>query len=596
MDKLSLNNLIQDNTYMKDYLVYQMMNEFGVNSPLCSYVYITVNGEDWGLYLAVEGVEESFLTRNYSSNYGELYKPDSLSMNQQGGMDTDMSQRPNGGEMPEGFDMPQMPSGGMPNGEVPEGFDMPQMPSGGMPNGEVPEGFDMSQMPSGGMPNGEVPESVDMSQMPSGGMPNGEVPEGVDMPQIPSGGMPNGEVPDNVDVSQMPNRGQMAGGMGSNDVKLQYIDDDPESYSNIFDNAKTDVSETDKNRLIDSLQKLSNGEDLENIVDIEQVIRYFVVHNFVCNSDSYTGTMIHNYYLYEENGKMSMIPWDYNLAFGSFQGSQDATSAINEPIDSPVSSGNMSDRPMIAWIFENEEYTQMYHTYFKEFIEMYDTNGRLSEIITGTKALIASYVEKDPTKFCSYEEFEIGVETLEQFCLLRAESVEGQLDGTIGSTTTAQNENKDACIDGSNINLSALGTMGNGRGFDGRFSSQNNESSENDFGNKESMKNEMNFEKVPSNSSIENTENDTTEDTSLNNRENMNPGNRNDGEENTTENEKKDIFSSNRVPKDFSNFENKGDFSNQRNSASINIENFVLLGVSFVIMIIGLVIAKKYKR
>ena len=64
LDKLCLNNIIQDNTYMKDYLTYQMMNAFGVSAPLCSFVYLTVNGEDWGLYLAVEGVEEAFLERN----------------------------------------------------------------------------------------------------------------------------------------------------------------------------------------------------------------------------------------------------------------------------------------------------------------------------------------------------------------------------------------------------------------------------------------------------------------------------------------------------------------------------------------------------
>lgn len=43
-------------------------------------IYITVNGEEWGLYLAVEGVEESFLQRNYGKDYGELYKPDSTNM------------------------------------------------------------------------------------------------------------------------------------------------------------------------------------------------------------------------------------------------------------------------------------------------------------------------------------------------------------------------------------------------------------------------------------------------------------------------------------------------------------------------------------
>ena len=77
LDKLSLNNLIQDNTCMKDYLVYRLMGDFGVAAPLCSYAWVTVNGEDWGLYLAVEGIEDSFLARNYGQNAGALYKPDS---------------------------------------------------------------------------------------------------------------------------------------------------------------------------------------------------------------------------------------------------------------------------------------------------------------------------------------------------------------------------------------------------------------------------------------------------------------------------------------------------------------------------------------
>ncbi|MBQ7600579.1 MAG: CotH kinase family protein, partial [Lachnospiraceae bacterium] len=79
LDKLCLNNLIQDNTMMKDYVVYRIMSDFGVGSPLCSFAYLKVNGENWGLYLALEGVEDSFLQRNYGSEAGDLYKPDSLS-------------------------------------------------------------------------------------------------------------------------------------------------------------------------------------------------------------------------------------------------------------------------------------------------------------------------------------------------------------------------------------------------------------------------------------------------------------------------------------------------------------------------------------
>ena len=136
--------------------------------------------------------------------------------------------------------------------------------------------------------------------------------------------------------------GGFGGGNGSSDVKLQYIDDDPESYQNIFGNAKTDVSSNDEAWLIESLKKLSSYEDLEDVLDMDAVLRYFVVHNFVVNGDSYTGSMIHNYYLYEQDGKLSMLPWDYNLAFGSFQGN-DATNSVNDPIDDVL-----SDRPMQA--------------------------------------------------------------------------------------------------------------------------------------------------------------------------------------------------------------------------------------------------------
>ena len=136
--------------------------------------------------------------------------------------------------------------------------------------------------------------------------------------------------------------GGFGGGNGSDDVKLQYIDDDANSYPNIFDNAKTDVSGKDEKRLIESLRKLSSYEDLEDVLDMDAVLRYFVVHNFVVNGDSYTGSMIHNYYLYEQDGKLSMLPWDYNLAFGGFHGNN-ATSSVNDPIDDVL-----SDRPMQA--------------------------------------------------------------------------------------------------------------------------------------------------------------------------------------------------------------------------------------------------------
>ena len=187
-----------------------------------------------------------------------------------------------------------------------------------------------------------------------------------------------------------------------------------------------------------------------------------VVHNFLVNGDSYTGSMIHNYYLYEEDGLLSMIPWDYNLAYGSFQG-QDADAAVNDPIDTPLSiTEDSDDRPMFSWITSCDEYTEMYH--YADFLEQFYTSGYLQDIIESTYDMISEYVEKDPTKFCTTEEFETAVETMKTFVELRCQSISGQLDGTIGSTDAEQEENPDALIDASSINLSDMGSMGGGMG------------------------------------------------------------------------------------------------------------------------------------
>ena len=59
---------------MKDYLAYTLMKDFGVDAPLCSFADITVNGEEWGLYLAVESIEEAFLRRNYGRREQKLFQ------------------------------------------------------------------------------------------------------------------------------------------------------------------------------------------------------------------------------------------------------------------------------------------------------------------------------------------------------------------------------------------------------------------------------------------------------------------------------------------------------------------------------------------
>ena len=146
LDKFSLDASFQDNSRLKAYIAYDMMRFMGVPSPLCSFVWVEVNGEPWGLFTAIEEPEEAFARRNFGSSHGKLYKPDYRSL-----------------------------------------------------------------------------------------------------------------ADENADIA------------------LKYVGDDPESYDNIFRNAKFKITDDDKARLISALRVLSTGENLDTAVDIDEVLRYFAV-------------------------------------------------------------------------------------------------------------------------------------------------------------------------------------------------------------------------------------------------------------------------------------------------------------------------------
>lgn len=333
LDKFSLDASFQDNSYMKTWLAYDMMNSMDVPVPLTSYAWVRVNGEDWGLFLAVEEPEEAFARRNFGENYGQFYKPDYKSLQAENA-----------------------------------------------------------------------------------------------------------------------------------DVALRYTDDDFKSYDNIFRQAKFPVSEEDKKRLIEALRVLSEGGDLESAVNVDEVLRYFTVQVFVVNMDSYLGRTGHNYFLYEEEGRISILPWDYNLAFATYalgmpNPVRDATVLVNMPINTPASGEVMKNRPLYHNLMKNPDYYAKYHDYFKQFLEKYFESGYFEKFLRETKDMIAPYVEQDPTAFCSYEDFLLGVDTLEEFCILRAESVRGQLEGRIPSTIRTQKESRKNFVDASSIFIQDLGEI-----------------------------------------------------------------------------------------------------------------------------------------
>lgn len=340
LKKLNLNNNVSDTTQMKEYVSYEMLESMGLSTPEHSYMNVTVNGENYGLMLGVEAVDETFLAKNYGSNDGFLFKPD---------------------------------------------------------------------------------------------------------------------------------------GTGSD---LKYISSDIDDYSGL--NPKTNVSNLDESNILDMIDVINNGGDIEEYIDVDNMLRYFATTTALVSMDSYQGILKHNYYLYEKDGKFSIIPWDYNMAFGAFSmggmdgkgmelpegmdlgdmdmsklpegqkspkgfkggdmldtmSNQDLMSdeSINFDIYHPVSGTTIEERPLLNALLKNKEYLATYEKYLKELSTEYFTEENVSKITGEVSATILTYVEADPSKFATTEEFLEGVsgeKSLAAFAGVRSDSILKQLSGEL---------------------------------------------------------------------------------------------------------------------------------------------------------------------
>ena len=249
LDKLVLNNNYADATNMKEAIVYDMYRFLGADASLYNYARLSVNGEYFGVYLALEAVEESFMLRNYGAANGALYKPEGMNI---GG----------GGKGGDGGGR-----GGSP--------DIDNMP-------------DMGQMPAFG--GGEEDAAPIFGDTP---------------PALPtdSGDTENGR----PDFGNFGNSGSMGGSGGAD---LNYTDDDLDSYETIWEGEVTDTGKQDHKRVVAALKAVSEGKDLETYLDVDNILRYMAVHTFAVNADSLSGNMAHNYYLYESGGRLNILPWD----------------------------------------------------------------------------------------------------------------------------------------------------------------------------------------------------------------------------------------------------------------------------------------------
>ncbi|HEY2952475.1 MAG TPA: CotH kinase family protein [Verrucomicrobiae bacterium] len=75
LQKISLNNSVQDPAYISEKLCRELYNRAGVPMPRADYAMVELNGRDLGLYVLTEGWDKTFLKRHFKNTQGNFYDP-----------------------------------------------------------------------------------------------------------------------------------------------------------------------------------------------------------------------------------------------------------------------------------------------------------------------------------------------------------------------------------------------------------------------------------------------------------------------------------------------------------------------------------------
>ena len=74
LERMTLNNNLQDPSNTHTCMAYELFREAGVAAPRCNFARVSINGKDLGIYSHVESIKKDFIKRNFGNDTGNLYE------------------------------------------------------------------------------------------------------------------------------------------------------------------------------------------------------------------------------------------------------------------------------------------------------------------------------------------------------------------------------------------------------------------------------------------------------------------------------------------------------------------------------------------
>jgi len=192
--------------------------------------------------------------------------------------------------------------------------------------------------------------------------------------------------------------------------ELTWRGEDPNSYKSDYEK-KTNEDEDDWSDLIGLTNVINNSADLINelpeVLDTDRALWYFALCNVLVNLDSYIFSS-HNYYMYNDpvDGRFDFLPWDMNESFGTFPPNLPFQKSDFPPID--LNAPNKT--PLMKKMLADPHYKSIYLAHYRTILRESFSPYSIGKLIDQIKPVIEPYVQKDPMKLYTYEEFQSNID------------------------------------------------------------------------------------------------------------------------------------------------------------------------------------------
>ncbi len=156
----------------------------------------------------------------------------------------------------------------------------------------------------------------------------------------------------------------------------------------------------------DKLNLLSQGKDFEGndidvnskeyikllneIMDVEETLKYFATHSFIVQQDNMFSNFQNYAFYLGEDGKSQIIPWDYDLAWGTYYDPMTAETVANNELDNMYSQyfhgyKDMTTEevyaqfPLVNVLFQNKKLWNKYYEYMEDCAKIASLGGETTD-------------------------------------------------------------------------------------------------------------------------------------------------------------------------------------------------------------------------